>query len=151
MNTRADIFWANAEKSDGCWRWKGQLDPYGYGHTKYQGHRQGAHRVAWQLAYGPIPVGLYVLHHCDNPRCVRPEHLFIGTQAENIRDMIEKGRFAVTLGEQQGGAKLTARQVAEIRRLAQEGWTNRAIAPLFGVTQSNVSRVVRRNTWGHVA
>jgi hypothetical protein len=92
-------FWKFVEKSDGCWLWTGQRTPEGYGRfvvgrtPKQKGFNKGAHRFSWEMEYGgPIPVGIYVCHGCDQPSCVRPSHLFLGTATENMRDMARKGR-----------------------------------------------------------
>ena len=85
-------FWANVDKSDTCWEWTGYFHPYGYGVLYVEGKNILAHRLSWELENGSIPEGMQVLHHCDNPPCVRHDHLFLGTQADNIEDMCEKGR-----------------------------------------------------------
>lgn len=85
-------FWQRVEKTDGCWRWTGPLHAFGYGLIWRGGNNVGAHRISWEIHVGPIPDGLFVLHRCDNPPCVRPDHLFLGTQADNIHDMVAKGR-----------------------------------------------------------
>lgn len=91
----AKRFWAKVEKSDapdGCWLWKGHADGFGYGRLNVAGVRTQAHRYSWELTNGPIADGQFALHKCDTPACVRPEHLFLGTQADNIHDMDQKGR-----------------------------------------------------------
>lgn len=101
--TNEERFWARVRKSDGCWEWTGTLSPCGYGRFDIappladRWHSTGAHRVAWMLTHGPIPEGeghhgTCVLHRCDNPKCVRPDHLFLGTQSENMADKTQKGR-----------------------------------------------------------
>lgn len=85
-------FWDCVVFSDGCWIWKGRLDRHGYGKWYLNKRLRIAHRVAWEMAYGPIPDGLFACHHCDNPACVRPDHIFLGTALDNQRDRIMKGR-----------------------------------------------------------
>ena len=86
--------WSRVRLPEGCWEWTGALT-HGYGNVRRQAYSDSkAHRLAWQMAYGPIPEGMQVLHHCDNRKCVRPDHLFLGTAADNLYDMLAKGRAA---------------------------------------------------------
>lgn len=95
--TLAERFWEKVEKTDGCWLWTASLTNKGYGEFRLNEPSPIlAHRVAYELAHGPIPPGLFVCHHCDNPPCVRPDHLFLGTQKDNAQDMVRKGRHANT-------------------------------------------------------
>src|SRR5438034_5336909 len=90
-------FWKTVLMTPTCWLWTGSIRPDGRGWTTF-GRERGiilAHRLAWELTNGPIPDGIAVCHHCDNPRCVRPDHLFLGTQRDNLRDMRKKGRGAI--------------------------------------------------------
>lgn len=139
---------------DECWEWQGSRYPNGYGQFGAGGTHTGAHRASWELAHGPIPEGLFVLHHCDNPPCVNPAHLFLGTQTDNLRDAARKGRLTGggPLGERHGRAKLTEAAVLEIRRRYREaGETQAELGSAFGVVQTNVGRIVRGETWVHVA
>lgn len=90
--TIEDRFWAKVDRGGECWRWTAGCDSSGYGSLRVEHAKISAHRLSWQLHHGPIPPGQNVLHRCDNPRCVRPSHLFLGTQADNIADMLAKGR-----------------------------------------------------------
>ena len=106
-----------------------------------------AHRVAWELYRGPIPAGLRVLHHCDNPRCVNPDHLYLGTQRDNMRDCQQRGREPDRKGVQNGHSKLTEDQVRFIRRSALPA---AKMAALLGVCRTAVGEVRRGRNWKHV-
>jgi hypothetical protein len=131
----------------GCWLWVGTLDRLGYGRFGMNGKQPGAHRIAWLLHHGEIPSGLGVCHRCDIPRCVNPDHLFLGTQKDNLRDCSRKGR--TPLGEKQGRSKLKTDEVLEIRDLAS-ALPQRQIAVLYGVSQSTISDIISRRKWPHV-
>lgn len=142
-------FWPKVTRGDGCWVWTGGREKNGYGRTgRKKGKTRGAHRVSWELAHGPIASGLYVLHRCDNPPCVRPSHLFLGTQAENRLDCVKKGRQP--RGARQAMAKLTEIAVAEIRQKFASGESKTALAATYGVTRQNVHFILARKTWQHV-
>ena len=140
-------FWAKVQKSDGCWNWTAGRSRGGYGKLGVNGHHMTAHRVSWLLHHGSISKGLCVLHRCDNRRCVRPDHLFLGTAADNVWDCVRKGRNAGAKGEKNGCAKLTQKDVVAIRASSAN---QLAVARLFGVGQSAVSSIKRRKRWGHV-
>lgn len=123
----------------------------GRGYGQFGKPRIRAHRVSWELAYGPIPDGRWVLHKCDNPGCVNPDHLFLGDAQTNEADKVSKDRQAK--GETVGAAVLTTNQVLEIRKLYRRGdrrASQAALARRFGVDQTTVGQIVRRFTWKHV-
>lgn len=158
-------FWAKVQKSEACWVWRGTIDARtgGYGRFRPDGHGRQvrAHRVSWELANGPIPEGMHVLHRCDNPPCVRPDHLFLGTNRDNIADRVAKGRGrgftfrpdarSKPRGSQNGMAKLLESDIPHIRAAAAAGESQRAIARRYGVDPGTVWGIVRRRTWRHVA
>ncbi len=159
MELREDRFWAKVQKGDGCWEWTGarkRQTRYPYG-LVWDGSRWlRAHRVAYELTHGPIPHGLNVCHHCDNPPCVRPDHLFVGTQADNLADARRKGHhFSPFRGRNQTGsangyARLTEADIPIIRTLAAEGMRQKDIAARFGVHRATVSYALSGKTWTHV-
>ncbi len=138
---------------NGCILWTGGKVPKGYGTISLGGEiadqHAYAHRVAWELARGPIPPGLHVLHKCDIPGCVAIDHLFLGTNAENVADMMSKGRGPN--GERSGSAKLTEEKVREIRDRYAAGETDQHnLANEYGVGHANISAIVLRKTWKHI-
>lgn len=155
----ADRFWAKVDRRGPteCWPWKGGVGGNaGHGQVREGGaspSKLGAHRVAWELAHGEVPRGLRVLHKCDKPPCCNPNHLFLGTQQDNVDDREAKGRGgqAKRRGERNGRAKLTE---ADVRRIRAEHEDRRSInwlARAFGVTKTTVRGIVRRATWRHVS
>lgn len=138
--TPKDRFWGRVRKTDSCWLWTGRVSVGGYGKTYLGGKIIPAHRFSWTLANGPIPDGMFVCHKCDNPPCVRPDHLFLGTNADNMADCAAKGRIA--RGEKNGAAKLTSSQVQEIREMARLGLKHKDIAERFAIHASYVWMIV---------
>ena len=142
-------FFRHVEKTATCWLWTGAVQkrghPYGKFRVREQNRTVRAHRMAYELTYGVVPNGLAVLHRCDNPRCVNPEHLFLGTQAENQADMKAKGRQA--RGERIAGAKLTWEEVREIRALSASGQNSVVLGKRFGVASSIVRRIIAGKIW----
>ena len=166
-------FWNQVQRcdGDGCWEWTGRrrkrrgVTSIGghYGMANYEGKGIGAHRLSWILEHGYIPHGSQVLHRCDNPPCVRPDHLFLGTAADNMADKTAKGRQAKgdgsgsrrhpekrQRGESHWMAKLTEDDVREIRKRRADGELMLALAKAFGVSEMQISYIVRRKQWTHV-
>ncbi len=151
-------FWAKVVKAEGgCWLWTGSTKG-GYGVVTFgRRKRIPAHRVSWELTRGPIPDGLCVLHNCpggDNPRCVNPDHLFVGTRGDNNADREAKGRGKVRLidnrGERNGQAVLTPAVVKMIRSDAAQGVSPARLAGECGAAVGTVRNVIARRTWRHV-
>ena len=143
-----DRFFEKVAKGDGddCWMWLATKTVGGYGQMRIGKVFQLAHRISYEVHIGEIPRGLYVLHHCDVRGCVNPSHLFVGTQSDNIKDAMRKGRIA--RGERSGTSKLTEQQVEQIR--AHTG-TQREIAKLMGVWQGCISSIKSGRRWAHSA
>jgi hypothetical protein len=139
------------EPNSGCWLWTGFTNQDGYGWFNPAGKPMGAHRVAWMLYRGD-PGDMTVCHKCDTPSCVNPDHLWLGTQGDNIRDCFSKGRGnpGRLRGEQHGTAKLTARQVAEIRAAPHYYGVNRDLAARFDVNAQYISRIRCGRGWADV-
>lgn len=164
QTTIEDRFWSKVIKTDNCWLWTaGRAGSQLYGAFKIDGIQRRAHRVAWELVNGPIPPGLVVLHACDNPICVNPAHLRLGTNAENSADMVAKGRQATgehsgsrlhlekrPRGERHHKAKLTEAQVREMRTLAESGVSSPKLAKQFGITKAAVLDIIHRRHWSHI-
>lgn len=148
------MFWKNVDRSEGqnaCWIWKKGKDARGYGILRFRGRAYKAHRLAWILTHGEIDDDLFVCHHCDNPPCVNPGHMFIGTQSDNMRDMVSKGRHNPPRGSTNPLSKLTEKQVFTIRWLYSENDLSQdRIAQMYQVSQVLISKVVRREIWRHV-
>jgi hypothetical protein len=145
----AERFWSHVDTSGECWLWTGGGNIHGYGKLRLGNKHLAAHRVAWELTNGAIPDGLSVLHKCDVRACVRPEHLFLGTQQDNMRDCANKGRQA--LGERNNHAVLNAADVAAIREQhAAGGVTQAALARAYGVKPGTILAIIRHVNWRHV-
>lgn len=139
---------------NGCWIWTGghkghwgnKMD-YGIFGNMLGDRYQTAHKASWFIHYGEIPEGMDVCHKCDNPRCCNPDHLFLGTHTENMRDMISKGRHRFPRGENCHVAKLTENDVFAIKALVSQGANHGDIAKKFKVTRSTISKISRGDTW----
>lgn len=178
IRTTPEIFWQFVLKSDGCWLWQGNKSPKGYGVISYEGKAWRAHRLAYMFTFGGFPNNLCVLHRCDNPSCVRPDHLFLGTHRDNNSDRARKGRNAT--GEQHGsktkperlptgdrhGARkhpeswrrgeqhhkttLVEDDVRAIRELYKPGINTRVLASKFNVSADTIRRIATFKSWGHL-
>lgn len=145
-------FWGFVDKSGDCWTWTGTTNGRNDGYGKFSvgpNVRVYAHRFSWELHNGLIPEGMLVCHHCDNPLCVRPDHLFLGTPLDNMRDMWAKGRGnnPRRTGEDARNHKLTWDAVNEIRRLYTAGYGYRVLGRAFHVDPTNIRRIVKNQTW----
>ena len=158
---------------DGCWTWTGKRDEKGYGRIKIRcedgvWRPHGAHRVSWEAHNGPIPGGLWVLHRCDNPPCINPNHLFLGTAADNTADMMQKGRWKpgiargdkngaytkpdrVLRGSRVGTSKLSEAEVFAIKRAIDDGEPHAEIAGRYDVSRALISQIGRGERWSHVS
>ena len=156
-------FWSHVEKSDGCWNWTGGKCKDGYGKINIGKLHRRSHRVSYELEHGPIRAGLFVCHKCDNPSCVRPDHLFLGTAKENAEDMARKGRkhegdkhwskispHLINRGTKCGSSKFNEQQVLEIRERLKNGESQNGLAREFGVGQSAIYSIAHKKTWKHL-
>lgn len=160
-----DRFWAKVNK-DGpvirtdlgpCWVWTAGVNDTGYGIIWYQGNNVRASRVSWELAFGGIQDGLWALHKCDNPPCVRPDHLFLGTVTDNVQDCVSKQRHRSTThpetirrGSQLRAAKWTEAQVAEMKRRVRAGERIVDVARAFNINPAKLSNMMSGRIWPHV-
>ncbi len=143
--------WSKVEKTDGCWLWTAGRTGDGYGRFWIPSVGEtAAHRAAWLATGNEIPPGLFVLHRCDNPPCVNPAHLFVGTNTDNMRDMKRKGRGSSRVGERHHLAKLNEEKVIAIRALRASGLLLRELAGRFNVKQRTIKAVCSGQTWSHV-
>lgn len=164
-------FWMNVRSSkDGCWEWSGSLDNHGYGKIGIAGRTPRVHRFSYELHYGKITGGLFVCHRCDNPKCVRPDHLFLGTNTDNMRDAFAKGRLRPPTppprvladftpiassnlqwrGDRNPNATLSERAAIEVLRRVRAGESAMSLADEFGVSSSLISKIKRGRVWAHL-
>ena len=139
--TIEERFWRKVRKTDNCWEWESSKDRQGYGYFSEKGRTIRSHKMAYVLCIGPIPIDTCVCHKCDNPSCVNPSHLFLGTKRDNTRDCRAKGRNA--FGERHGEHKLTDIQVREIRASTESG---SVLGRRYGITRQYASQL-KRGAW----
>ena len=147
-------FWKRVDIKDTgeCWEWLGYINTDGYGSFHWIDTKQNlnAHRFSWILHFGDIEPGYEVCHHCDNPSCVNPKHLFLGTHQDNINDMWEKGRANPRKGENHPKAKLSKKDVLEIQKLLQTEMTHKQIGDLFGISRFTIGDINTGRSWKHL-
>jgi hypothetical protein len=140
-------FWSLIEKTNYCWIWRGYRNKGGYGSNGII----LTHRKMWKITYGEIPPKMFVLHRCDNRSCVNPKHLFLGTQVDNMKDMVEKGRSTKGRSHKASNCKLKEKDIIEIKLLYSKGHTQQEISVLYSVSQTNISRIIIGKTWKHIS
>ncbi len=137
-------------KSEGCWIWSGCKDKKGYGQFNLKNKTMFSHRFSYELKYGKIPEKMCVCHKCDTPSCVNPDHLFLGTNKENLRDMISKGRKIVRKGVEKNNSKMNDEKVKKMRELYDNGNTVLQLSKLFQISESSTYYICKRKSWKHV-
>ena len=155
MKKTKERFESKLKKTNNCWEWQACLSKKGYGQfgicEEGKWKIVAAHRVAYMIFVGPVPGGMHVLHKCDNPSCVNPNHLFVGTNDDNVADRVSKGRSAVMVGHKNPRAKLTENDVRNIRQMLKYKVKSRSqIAKDYNVSYSTISHIDRRILWPHV-
>lgn len=148
--TLVERFWTQVDRSGDCWVWIGTRNQKGYGRFKAGNAPIPAHRFSYELSNGKIPEGMLVCHTCDHPWCVNPTHLFLGTNAENMEDMVRKGRKKIVKGEEAGSSKLTDQDVFDIRAAFATGEGAITLAKKYGLNRQTIYDITSRKTWKHV-
>jgi len=156
--TFEEYFWSKVNKrgEGGCWNWTGVFNKGGYGMVKKNSKYIKATRIVWEMFNGKVPKGkgwhgVCVCHKCDNRACVNPKHLFLGTQADNMRDMVAKGRSPNNVGEHNPNVKLGRKDIFKIRKLyTGEYGQQTSLAKQFGVAQNTIYDIVNNNSWSHI-
>ncbi len=132
-------FWSKVEKGECCWEWVGNRNNWGYGRIRIKGKFSQAHRVSWEIHNGPIPEGLLCLHKCNNRPCIRPDHLYVGTQKDNMRDMSKAGNHNLS--------KLTWAIVEEVRQLNTQGVSKSKLAEVCRVSRTQMDNIIHNKQW----
>lgn len=147
INKTKNRFWSKVKKTKGCWEWEGCKDRDGYGLFHRSKGTRLTHRISYEMNFGEISKGFLVCHSCDNPSCVNPRHLFIGTHKTNAEDKARKGRAAKHLGETNPRAILKKEDIINIIKLYTKGFNQYFLASKFNVGQGNISRIVNGKRW----
>ncbi len=143
-------FWSKVKRGPGCWERQASCTSHGYGQIRIDGKKYGAHRVSWEMGHGPIPKEMCVCHTCDNPSCVRPSHLWLGTKKDNTQDARNKKRLRGNpngKGEEHPGSIVTE---SDVKRIRKDNRTQTVIAQEYGIKQSTVSLIKLRKRWKHI-
>lgn len=155
--TPSDIsrFWSkvNVDSPLNCWEWQAYLNHSDYGMYQLDDRPFYAHRISYFLEHGTLPEGIFILHRCDNPKCVNPNHLFTGTLEDNARDRAQKHRSRDSRGEKSGSAKLCAMDIITIREILDNHppkGTKTKLAAQYGITKATISKIVQRERWKHI-
>ena len=133
-----------------CWKWKGCITPGGYSAINVYRKKEQAHRVSWMIYKGEIPDGMFVCHRCSNRECTNPEHLFIGTHQDNMKDMLNKGRKFIKSGSKYNFAKLNEKKIIKIMKMIHSRYSDRQISEQFNVTRPTITNIRNRKAWKHV-
>lgn len=142
-------FWSKVKKTDGCWEWTGSINNKGYGNVRIYNKLWLPHRVSYIISCGEIPENMHVCHRCDNPKCVTPKHLFLGSAKQNAADKVTKNRQSK--GVTHGGHKLSEKEVKEIRKLYLGGGeSHRSLAAKYNVTYGLISYILHYKIWTHI-
>lgn len=151
ISSAQDLFSRHTIKSDGCWEWGGYKNATNYGFTRVGGRGSKgvlAHRLSWQLHFGEIPEGMHVCHKCDNPPCVRPDHLFLGTNLDNIKDRIKKGRSSnwirLAKRDDRPNTKIKSNELPEVLRLSVDGVDVGIIANQFNISIGYAKQLISK-------
>ena len=140
-----DDFWKFIEFFDDCWLWTGTVSRAGYGRFFLGGKDNKAHRISYVIHHGEIPEGQFVCHHCDNPLCVNPDHLFLGVPADNSADVVSKRRQAY--GEKHWNSKLSSQQVCQLRKQHDANISKTELAHMYDVSYQTIHRIISKKNW----
>lgn len=148
MKNTQDDFWSNVNKTDGCWEWKRAKNKRGYGVYSFENKKQLTHRLSYMFTHGELPSSILVCHKCDNPKCVNPDHLFAGTQTDNMNDMVIKGS-----GRNNYNRKISIEDIKIIRakypHCPKDG-TVKELAKKYGINESSMTKIINRKTYKHI-